>query len=163
MANVYLSIGTNIGDKLSNLQSAIDSLKSIMIISKISSVYETEPWGILDQAYFLNICVLGEFDKPVTSLLKAIKKIELDLGRKIERKWGPRLIDIDVLFYNNMVLKITGLELPHREIEKRAFVLVPMVEIAPDFEHPVLKMNMKELLNKLSSDEIVKLNDNLVI
>lgn len=146
---VYFSIGTNIGNKRNNLKNAIKLLKKNHInILKISSVYKTEPVGNKNQPYFYNICVKAKTKLNPKNLLLKIKKIEKHLGRVKGNRWGPRIIDIDILFYNNIILMDKNLKIPHPEIEKRKFVLIPLYEIEKKIYHPIKNLTIKDLTNK---------------
>lgn len=138
--NVYLSLGSNTGNRMVNLQTAYDLIhRNIGRVAKFSHVYETEPWGNTEQDPFLNQVIMINTTKDPRELLEAATKIERDMGRVRKEKWGPRIIDIDILFYGKRIIRDKGLEVPHPELHKRAFVLAPLLEIAPDLEHPVLK------------------------
>lgn len=147
--NVFLGLGSNMGDRAANLRAAADLIsKNIGKVAKKSHVYETQPWGNKDQERFLNQVVMANTTLDPRDLLDKISKIERELGRERRReteKWGPRTIDIDILFYGKRVIRDKGLEIPHPELHKRAFVLVPLLEIAPDLEHPLLKKQIDEL------------------
>lgn len=144
--NVYLSLGSNMGDKRANITAALGLInKHIGKIAKKSHLYETQPWGVEGQDPFLNIMVMSNTTLEPRALLEAITKIERELGRERKEKWGPRVIDIDIIFYGKRVIRDKGLEIPHPEMHKRAFVLVPMMEIDPEFEHPVFKAAMDML------------------
>jgi 2-amino-4-hydroxy-6-hydroxymethyldihydropteridine diphosphokinase len=159
MNNVYFSIGSNIGNKKENLKNAINLLqKNNINIKKISSVYKTEPIGIKKQPYFYNICVKAKTDLTPQKILKIIKKIEKKLGRTKNIKWGPRIIDIDILFYNNIILYAKNLKIPHPEIKKRKFVLIPLYEIDKKIYHPVEKKTIKNMLkNKNLKEKIIRI------
>lgn len=144
--NVYLSLGSNMGDKRANITAALGLInKHIGKIARKSHLYETQPWGVTDQDPFLNIAVMSNTTLEPRALLEAITKIERELGRERKEKWGPRVIDIDIIFYGKRVIRDKGLEIPHPEMHKRAFVLVPMMELDPEFEHPVFKVAMDML------------------
>jgi len=147
---IFLSLGSNVGDRENFLNRARTSLlaEGIKIVGE-SSVHETAPWGNQEQAHFLNQCVQIATHESPENLLKKIKNIEQKIGRQEASKWGPREIDIDILFYNDMILHYASLTIPHPHIAERSFVLVPLCEIAPDFVHPVLKKSVKALLQKL--------------
>lgn len=145
MTIIYLSLGSNIGNRRKNLENAISELeKNSITLLKLSSFYETEPVGP-KQRNFYNIA--GKFKTILTpiDLLKKVKQIEQKLGRIKTYHWGPRVIDIDILFYGKQIVKSKNLVIPHKEIVNRAFVLVPLKEIAPNFVHPVYHKKIKNL------------------
>jgi 2-amino-4-hydroxy-6-hydroxymethyldihydropteridine diphosphokinase len=151
---VYLALGTNLGDRLTNLRAAIEALPSEIKVMAESKVYETPPWGYENQPTFLNMAVKCETDLEPESLLKRLKQLEVQLGREQSFHWGPRLIDIDILFYDDLILKSESLIIPHPRLHERAFVLVPLADIAPDFIHPVLKKTIRELLTGVDVNNI---------
>ena len=155
---VYLSLGSNKGDRINYLKSAVQELKNNKEIKIINSslIYETEPWGYKEQAVFLNCVLEIETNISHSDFFKYCINIEKKLGRKKKLKWQEREIDIDILFYDDMVNKEKNLTLPHREIENRRFVLVPLNEIAPDFIHPVLKKKISDLLLETKDESKVK-------
>ncbi|MGH6818084.1 MAG: 2-amino-4-hydroxy-6-hydroxymethyldihydropteridine diphosphokinase [Methylovirgula sp.] len=130
---VGLGLGSNIGDGPGNIARALRLLagSGAIEITAVSSIYKTAPWGYLDQPPFANACALARTRLDPTQLLAAVKKVEADMGRRKTVRWGPRLIDIDILFYGDMPLATPELVLPHKELFNRAFVLVPLAEIAP--------------------------------
>lgn len=146
---VFIALGSNLGDREKNLGAAILLLSSFISVQKISPIYETEPWGFKDQPSFLNQVLEGltRF-KPIT-LLKRLKSIEKKLGRKPGIRYGPRLIDLDILFYDDLILDEPGLAIPHPRLHERSFVLVPLENIAPCLVHPVLNQTIHELLQKV--------------
>ena len=147
MANrVYFSLGTNLGNRLENLDETIRRLAAFCRNIQSSSVYETEPWGFNDQPLFLNQVLAAETDLEPLALLAAIKSVEVHLGRQPNFRYGPRLIDIDILLYNDLILQSETLTIPHPMLEQRAFVLVPLVELAPNLRHPVSGLSMQNLL-----------------
>ncbi len=148
MPTAYIGIGSNLGNREENCEKSIQLIEedSGIKVTKRSSMSETEPWGIKDQPKFINMAVEIVTDLEPEALLSLLKKIEKASGRKPGKQWGPRVIDLDILFYDDLVLKTPGLEIPHPEICKRDFVLIPLKEIAPDKVHPVLKKKIKELL-----------------
>ena len=158
--NVFLSLGSNLDDRRTNLRRAAALInKEIGKIAKSSSLYETEPWGNTDQPAFLNQVVMANTTLDPRGLLEAITRIEREMGRQRKEKWGPRTIDVDILFYGKRVIRDKGLEIPHPELPQRGFVLVPMMEIAPDFEHPTLKKPMDELYMECTDESAVILLD----
>ena len=149
MSNVYLGLGTNLGDRKQNISKAIEAISLKMSISKQSSLYETTAWGYTDQPNFLNQVIQVETHLSPLRLLNFLKKTEVELGRVENFRYGPRLIDIDILFYDDLIKTTSRLQIPHPRILERAFVLVPLNEIAPGFVHPVLKKTIAELLAEL--------------
>ena len=154
---IYLSLGTNLGNRKSNLKKAIDYLqKNTIKIEKISSIYETEPVGYKNQPFFYNICIKANTKLTPERLLKVLKKIEKKIGRKKGKRWGPRIIDIDILFYNNIILSKKNLKIPHPEILRRKFVLKPLCEIDSKIIHPEFNLTVVELFKKTDFKEKVK-------
>ena len=149
MSIVYLGLGTNLGDRKQNISKAIEAISLKMSISKQSSLYETTAWGYTDQPNFLNQVIQVETNLSPLRLLNFLKNTEVELGRVENFRYGPRLIDIDILFYDDLIKTTSRLQIPHPRIPVRAFVLVPLNEIAPGFVHPVLKKTIAELLTKL--------------
>ncbi len=151
---VYLALGTNLGDRLANLHAAIEAMSPEIKVIVESKVYETPPWGIENQPEFLNMAAKCETAFEPEPLLKRLKQLEVQLGREQSFRWGPRLIDIDILFYDDLLLESESLTIPHPRLHERAFVLMPLADIAPDFVHPVLKETIKELLTSVDMDNI---------
>lgn len=150
MPVAYIGIGSNLGNREENCSRAIQLLSDRGItIRKKSSMHETEPWGVKDQPRFINMAieVETEFDPP--KLLEILKTIEREIGRRESYKWGPRIIDLDILLYNDFVINTPKLHIPHPHMHEREFVLRPLSEIAPDKVHPVLKKTVRELLSDL--------------
>ncbi|MDX1911980.1 MAG: 2-amino-4-hydroxy-6-hydroxymethyldihydropteridine diphosphokinase [Saprospiraceae bacterium] len=144
--NVYLGLGSNIGDRAANLRAGMALLdKEVGKIAKKSHLYETQPWGKTDQDPFLNQVIMLNTSLDPRELLEKITRIERELGRERKEKWGPRTLDIDILLYGKRVVRDKGLEIPHPEMHKRGFVLAPLMEIAPDLEHPLLHKQIDEL------------------
>lgn len=154
MHPVYLALGSNIGDRARNLQQALEKMPPSVEVIEQSPIYETPPWGVLDQPWFLNQVFRGATELSPRALLDYIKEIEVDMGRSEGKRYGPRIIDIDIIFYNHLVYDGPGLQIPHSRLEGRAFVLLPMSKIAPDFIHPVLKRSILEMLQDSDFSEI---------
>jgi len=148
---VYLGLGSNLGDRMSHLNQALQCLERRVHLTAVSSVYETEPWGLKDQPYFLNLVAIGDTDLSPVDVLAFVKSIEQEMGRRPTLRYGPRLIDIDILFYDDQVIDHPGLQIPHPRLPERAFVLEPLAELAPDLVHPVLGLSITELLTRLKS------------
>lgn len=146
---VYLALGTNLGDRLKNLQAALEALPPDVKVSAVSPIYETPPWGYLDQPEFLNQVLKGETDLEPLELLRSIKKMEADLGRLPGLRYGPRQIDLDILFFDELILESPELTIPHPRLAERAFVLVPLVDLAPDLCHPKTGETVRDLLDKV--------------
>jgi 2-amino-4-hydroxy-6-hydroxymethyldihydropteridine diphosphokinase len=144
---VYLSLGSNVGDREANLRVAIAALADAGVrVTRVSSFYETEPVDFLEQAWFLNCAVQGETDVPAMELMRALRGIELRMGSKKLVAKGPRLIDMDILLYGSETIDTKELQVPHPRMHLRRFVLAPLAEIAPEAVHPNLKKTVKQLL-----------------
>ncbi|HVZ16816.1 MAG TPA: 2-amino-4-hydroxy-6-hydroxymethyldihydropteridine diphosphokinase [Terriglobales bacterium] len=146
---VYLSLGSNLGDRAENLSHAVAQIGNLGEVTAISSFYETEPVEFTEQPWFLNIAVELQTELMPKQLLSALLKIEREMGRKRIRPKGPRLIDIDIVLFGNAVVDNPKLVIPHPAMHERKFVLAPLAEIAPDARHPVLKKSVRELFDEL--------------
>ena len=142
---VYLGLGSNLGERTRNLEKSLEKITGLASIEQKSSIYETEPWGLKEQPNFLNQVIRINTRLAPLELLSALKKIERTMGRKKSVKYGPRLIDLDILFYDDLVMKTETLTIPHPMLTQRAFVLVPLNEIAPNHLHPVEGKKIREL------------------
>ncbi|MBI4675194.1 MAG: 2-amino-4-hydroxy-6-hydroxymethyldihydropteridine diphosphokinase [Chloroflexi bacterium] len=157
MPTIYLALGANLGDRMQNLRAALRQLAPHIKLTRLSPVYETEPWGIADQPRFLNMAVAAETTLPPHALLHALKHIEQNMGRTETIRYGPRVIDLDILLYDARVVQTNDLEIPHPRLAERRFVLVPLNDIAPTLVHPCLKKAVQELLRALPDDDTVHL------
>jgi 2-amino-4-hydroxy-6-hydroxymethyldihydropteridine diphosphokinase len=151
----YLGIGSNLGDRESKIRFALCQLGEILKIEKLSKIYETAPWGYRNQPTFLNLVVKCTTNLSPKDLLNSCKTIEKEAGREVSFKYGPRALDIDILIYENLVIKDASLEIPHGMLHMRAFVLIPLKEIAPYWIHPVLQVSVSEMIEKLETMEEV--------
>lgn len=152
MAVIYIGIGSNIGDRQANCESAMERLKSRgIIIKKASSLYEIEPWGLKEQPKFINMVIEAVAGLSPEDLLIVLKDIEKEMGRQEIIKWGPRIIDLDILFYDDAVIHMEHLQIPHPLLHKRDFVLSPLCEIAPEKMHPILKKPIRQLKEELAN------------
>jgi len=156
---VYIALGTNLGDRSANLRAAIESLPPKVTVLNKSHVYETPPWGYEDQPAFLNMVIKAETDLEPDALLAYLKQLEVELGREGNFRWGPRLIDLDILFYDDLVLDTPPLVIPHPRLHERAFVLVPLMDVASDILHPVLQKKVLDLLDKIDRQGITCYGD----
>jgi 2-amino-4-hydroxy-6-hydroxymethyldihydropteridine diphosphokinase len=163
MYDVILLTGGNLGDRLTMLAGAREQIeKNVGPVRKASAVYETAPWGNTGQPAFLNQALAVETDLSPAAVLERILSIETGLGRKRDQKWGPRSIDIDILFYGSEVVEEKNLRIPHPEIPNRRFVLEPLREIAPEMVHPVLRQTIEALLEQTSdASEVKRLGDGM--
>ncbi len=150
MAIVYVGIGSNLGDRERNCLRAIELMEERSLkVNRRSRTYETEPWGVKDQPRFINMAVSVETALDPRKLLGLLKDVEKLMGREETGRYGPRIIDLDILLYDSLVVKEPGLEIPHPLMHEREFVLVPLADITPDTVHPVLKKTIRELRNGL--------------
>lgn len=154
MSTAYISIGSNLGNRLKYIREAIRRIEQSkeIKISKVSSVYETQPAEYRDQPWFLNMVLGLEASLEPLNLLELLLEIEGQMGRRRTRRYGPRNIDLDLLLYDDLVLNSDKLTLPHPRMHERGFVLVPLAEISPQVVHPLLKKNVEKLLEDLTTD-----------
>ncbi|RJP61735.1 MAG: 2-amino-4-hydroxy-6-hydroxymethyldihydropteridine diphosphokinase [Ignavibacteriales bacterium] len=163
--NIFLGIGSNKGDRLQYLKNAVQEIKlaTDTVLEKASSVYESEPYGHKEQNNFYNAVLKIKSSRSFNSFCPWIKELEKKIGRIPGEKWGPREIDIDLIFFDDLVYNDGCLIVPHKEIMLRDFVLMPMIEIAPDFIHPVEKIKMKDVeLDKIEKLIFKKVDTNLL-
>jgi 2-amino-4-hydroxy-6-hydroxymethyldihydropteridine diphosphokinase len=158
MKKVFLGIGTNLGDRRNNIQKAISTIiRNIGSVVKYSSVYETEPWGFMSDKKFLNMVLEVDTKLSPSGVLEEILKMEALLGRtRVEKQYSSRVIDVDILLYEDYVIDEVNLKIPHPHIHKRKFVLVPLCEIESELVHPVLKTTFCSLLNTCPDKNKVK-------
>ena len=148
---VFIALGSNLGDRAANLQAAIEALEPEVHTLKCSPVYETPPWGYSDQPQFLNQVVEAKTELSPIALLEHMKKIEVQLGRQETFRFGPRLIDLDIIYYDDEVIDSPPLIIPHPRMAERGFVLMPLADLAPDFRHPILGDSVSDLLSKVET------------
>ena len=153
---VYLSLGSNLGDREANLRAAIEKLKEVGKVVAVSSFYETEPVEVTAQPWFLNCAAKFDTEKMPRQLISSILAIEQSMGRQRKQQKGPRTIDIDILFFGSSIIDIPSLTVPHPHLHERRFVLEPLVEIAPEVRHPIFKRTVRELRDALPAGQTVK-------
>jgi 2-amino-4-hydroxy-6-hydroxymethyldihydropteridine diphosphokinase len=153
---VYLSLGSNLGDRAANLQTAIKQLAGLGEVVAVSSFYETEPVELTAQPWFLNCAVKLDTEKMPRQLIAGILALEQGMGRQRKQKNGPRIIDIDVLLFSSSVIEMPSLTVPHPKMHERRFVLEPLAEIAPDARHPVFRRTVRELRDALPPGQTVR-------
>jgi 2-amino-4-hydroxy-6-hydroxymethyldihydropteridine diphosphokinase len=146
--NIIILLGSNLGDRLANLKQAIASIASFSSILQQSNIYQTAAWGNTDQADFLNQAIEIQTNQTAENLMHALLAIESQMGRVRLQKWEPRIIDLDIIFYESAIHTTDFIQIPHPEMQNRAFVLKPLLDLIPNFEHPILKQNITQLWEK---------------
>lgn len=154
MHKIYLGLGSNLGDRGANLRAAVAALGPDVRVLKESGVFETPPWGVQNQPGFLNMALEAQTDLAPAALRDHVKQIEALVGRTPTYHWGPRLIDIDILLYDESIVDTPDLVIPHPQMHKRPFVLVPLAAIAPEAVHPLLGYSIRELLQNVDTTGI---------
>ncbi|MCA1066553.1 2-amino-4-hydroxy-6-hydroxymethyldihydropteridine diphosphokinase [Rossellomorea sp. AcN35-11] len=159
MNTAYISLGSNIGTREGYLEKAINILGSHgkIEVTKRSSIYETDPVGFTEQGEFLNMVIEIRTSLSPETLLHQCLQVEVDLGREREFKWGPRIIDLDILLYDDKMIESENLLIPHPRMQERAFVLVPLIEVAPNLEHPSIHAPLVDFLDEIPDKEGVRL------
>ena len=162
---VFIGIGANLGDRANTLQRAVSILhaESKVSVVALSSVYETDPIGVVDQPKFLNAAVSLDTDLPARDLLNYLLDIEKDFGRVRKTRWGPRTLDLDILLYRDAVIDEPGLTVPHSYLHQREFVLAPLCDLAPDVTHPVLAQSLQSLFSSLPEESQVRKIENICL
>jgi len=155
MPRAFISLGSNLGDRVLNCKKALGEISRFAEIRGVSSVYETEPVGYEDQPYFINCAAEIETALPPLELLDRLHEVEKGLGRVRGEAWGPRIIDIDIIFYDDLIIDTEELTIPHVSAHARRFVLEPICEINPMFVHPGFGVRIYVLLNSLDDDKKV--------
>ena len=156
MTVVHLALGSNLGDRAANLEAAIAALPPAVDVTRCSAVYETEPEYVTDQPAFLNMAVCGDTSLEPAELLERLKAIERALGRMPARRYGPRTIDLDIVFFGDRIVATSGLVIPHPRMAERLFVLKPLSDIAPHLRHPVSGETVLNLMEKLGDTKSVR-------
>jgi 2-amino-4-hydroxy-6-hydroxymethyldihydropteridine diphosphokinase len=157
MTEVVLALGSNLGNSRGYMIAALGHLNRLGYLKKVASLYQTSPYGFYDQPDFLNTAVIAETKLKPFSLLRELKKIEHEMGRTTHQRWGPREIDLDIIFYDQKVISSEKLTIPHPDFHNRAFVLLPLAEIAPDWISPVHKSSVRDLLRTCKDQTTIKL------
>ena len=160
MSVVYLSLGSNMGDKEDNMRNALKLIKDMDEIRKVSPLYQTEPMGFKDQSFFLNCVIEVQTNSNPEQMLLFLKSIEQKLGRTASVKNGPRIIDIDILFFDDFCIENDDVIIPHPRLHERLFVLIPLMDVNPDVIHPLLKKTVRELYDAVQHEEMVTLYKN---
>lgn len=151
---IAIALGANLGDRLAQLVAARQALADLLILTASSAIYETPPWGVVAQPSFLNAVCLGTTTRSPQALLEGLQAIETRLGRTPTVRWGPRVVDLDLLVYDDLVCDDPVLTLPHPRLHERAFVIVPFAEIAPTLRHPILGTTLAQIKATLDTRSI---------
>lgn len=155
---VFIALGTNQGDKSENLDTAIDKIiEQTGPVLAMSKLYETDAWGLEDQEHFYNLVIAVDTDLTPQALLQKLLDIEKEMGRERIQKWGPRIIDLDILFYKNQIIDTPNLTIPHPDLQNRNFVLIPLLDICPFMNHPVKNVDVMQLYVDCSDTQEVRL------
>ncbi len=152
MSICYIAFGSNWGDRLKNILKAFNLLEGYGKIIKVSTLYISQPWGKTDQPHFLNGVLEYDTDLDPISLLKSLKEIEKKVGRQPRERWGPREIDLDILLYENYIVMLSFLRIPHAYLTERDFFLFPLLELNPHLTHPISKIRLEEYAKKLKNN-----------
>ena len=158
---VYIALGSNLGDRAANLRESVRRLPPLVTVLAQSPVYRTKPWGYTDQPDFLNQVIFAETACTPEELLAHLKEIEIRVGRTPTFRYGPRVVDLDILFYGDAVLTLPDLEIPHPRIAERAFVLIPLNDLNPGLRHPVTRRTVREMLAQVDASGVVRFSDSL--
>ncbi len=153
---VFIALGSNLGDRLANLQAAIAALNPDIRPVRCSSIYETPPWGYLQQPKFFNQVISAETELQPAGVLDRLKSIEEQLGRRETFRYGPRVIDLDILFFDDLVIESPPLVIPHPRLHERAFVLMPLAELAADLRHPIFDCTVGDMLSQVDVSGIIR-------
>lgn len=157
MSIVYLALGSNLGDREANLRAALAGMEPKVHVLEESNIYETPPWGYTDQPAFLNMAVKARTRLRPRGLLKYLKELEAEMGREESFRYGPRKIDLDILFFDDLILNEDALTIPHPRMQERAFVLVPLADVGAEVIHPLLKQTVRELMEAVDTASIRRL------
>lgn len=152
--HAYLGLGTNLGDRLHNLQEAVRLLPLQVRPVAFSPIYETPPWGYLDQPPFLNQVIQADTELSPLQLLAHLKDVETRMGRQANFRYGPRLIDLDILLYDELIFEAPNLTIPHPRLHERGFILVPLADLAAQYRHPGLGVTIAQLLARVDTQGI---------
>ncbi|MCA9932767.1 MAG: 2-amino-4-hydroxy-6-hydroxymethyldihydropteridine diphosphokinase [Ardenticatenaceae bacterium] len=154
MNQIYLGLGTNLGQREQNVKNALTGLAHFCTVTAVSPLYETLAWGVTSQPSFLNFCAAAQTNLAPHTLLTQLKQLEKTMGRTPTYRWGPRLIDIDILFYNDLILNDDRLTIPHPQLAERAFVLVPLAHIAASVRHPQTGKSVEEMVTAVDQSSV---------